>query len=463
MQLSISEIIDRALTGTKKKEKKYNLNRFEIATNLAKEYNIEYKSTNALATNNEADKAFDAAIDLLCRMGVRVEGTNRIIELSKEEIFGSLNSLKSNIIIGKGKDRVVLYHRSNKSKKPPVIMTGHNRCSEEVAPKLYQAMAECMYSDIIEGYSAETIHGEKISGRPHEVQAAQEEAMILRGALVRAGRPGLHILYYPTSTRPECFLATLGEENGIRPTDALEVSPLLGLTVESSLLGIIHKIKEYGAFINSGCGSIIGTYSGGPESSAITSIAQNIVGHVIYKADYLSGSVMPMDMDLFGGDLKSLWGRDLLARALSRNVSAPFFIYAGDGCEPNNVQRWRGLAMNTVQVAMAGVHFDSMRTSRPMRDNLFSPLEIEFQAEVYNSVLKCNMTIEEANDIILKLRNKYDPIFKPDNANERYKLLKGKPFEKLYDLHSLTPVPEHLESYKYAKKELEKLGLEFEY
>ena len=57
---------------------------------------------------------------------------------------------------------------------------------------------------------------------------------------------------------------------------------------------------------------------------------------------------------------------------------------------------------------------------------------------------------------------KYKPIYdKP--VKESGPLLKGKAFEELYDLNTLKPNQEHLDSYHAARKEFIKLGVKFEW
>jgi hypothetical protein len=56
------------------------------------------------------------------------------------------------------------------------------------------------------------------------------------------------------------------------------------------------------------------------------------------------------------------------------------------------------------------------------------------------------------------------PIFKPvydASSRERSAMLKGKTFEELYDLNTLKPKKDYLESYRNASRELKKMGVKF--
>lgn len=52
------------------------------------------------------------------------------------------------------------------------------------------------------------------------------------------------------------------------------------------------------------------------------------------------------------------------------------------------------------------------------------------------------------------------PVYEKDQSS-RYELLKGNPFEELYDLNTLKPKRSYYEKYNSAKRELEELGFQF--
>jgi hypothetical protein len=48
-------------------------------------------------------------------------------------------------------------------------------------------------------------------------------------------------------------------------------------------------------------------------------------------------------------------------------------------------------------------------------------------------------------------------------TSHRLLFLRGYTFEELYDLNTLKPIKEHVDQYHAVKKELTKLGIEFEW
>ena len=225
------------------------------------------------------------------------------------------------------------------------------------------------------------------------------------------------------------MISALDAANGIRPSDAIEFSPLPELKMENNLLAVAVATTEYGAFVNSDCASMLGGFGGGPVENAIIGLAQDIQVHLTYRCDYCSlANALPIDVE--GVSLPAaLWSRSMNALAYARNMKTPVFSYVGSGPEPNNENRWRELASQTIVSVASGAHIDVVRPARPYRPNLFSPLEIEFCDEIASSMVGTGISRETANRIIMEgLVPRYKPIYATP-AKERYPLLKGNVFE----------------------------------
>ncbi len=464
--INLFDILDRSHTGEKiKEEKQWDLRVWKKAVQLARDYGIKYDPKYAVAMNDKmADACFEAAVMLLSEVGVFNVGTQRVVKFDQEEIRKALGQCKDELILGEGRDRFRLGRRNVDAYTPVRVMAGHMPCTDEVGPRLYQAMAEVQSLDIVEGFNFYGKYaGRQMEGMVHETLAARYQVSSIRKAIARAGRPGMHILFYPTSPHPGAMISALDPAHGIRPTDAREISPLSELKIESNLLAVAVATTEYGAFVNSDCGSILGGFGGGPEENVVIGTAHYIQVHLTYRCDYCSlANGLPVDIE--GSSLpQALWTRSMSAAAYARNIRTPCFNYVTSGPEPNNENRWRELASQTMISVASGAHIDVIRTGRPYRPNLLSPLEIEFCSEIANSMVKNKISREKINEIIMNgLVPKYKPIYDTP-TKDRYPLLKGNPFEELYDLNTLKPTKEHVDNYHAAKKELTKLGIEFEW
>ena len=76
--------------------------------------------------------------------------------------------------------------------------------------------------------------------------------------------------------------------------------------------------------------------------------------------------------------------------------------------------------------------------------------------EVGKAVARQGMTRAEANEIVLKLVEKYEHIFSMEDGN------KGQPFDVAYDMETIQPTPEWQQMYEEVKAELAEMGIRFE-
>ena len=74
-------------------------------------------------------------------------------------------------------------------------------------------------------------------------------------------------------------------------------------------------------------------------------------------------------------------------------------------------------------------------------------------AEVGKAAARQKLTRKQANDIVLKLLEKYEGVFRKEGGNP------GVRFDKAYDCETLTPLPEWQAMYEEVKAELIEMGL----
>jgi len=463
--INLFDILDRSYSGEKiTDEKKWDLRIWSRAVKLVEEFNIKYDPMVAIADVEMADRCFEAAMMLLSEHGVFNIGTKRVVKFDREEIEKAIGQGRDNIILGENRDRFTLSHRNVDSFNEVKTMAGHFSCTDEVGPKLYQAMAEVQSLDMIEGFNFYGEHGgRQMQGMVHETLGTKYSVSSIRKAIARAGRPGMHILYYPVSPDPAVNIAALDPDNGIRKTDAIEITPIPELKIESNLLAVTIATTEYGAFVNSDTSTIMYGFGGGPTESAIIGTAMSIAVYLTYRVDYNSiASSLPVDAEKFSLT-ECLWPRSMNLISMARNIKSPLFCFVAPGPEPESEHTWMELAAQTIMAVASAAHIDVIRPIRPYRPNLLTPLQIEFCSEIANAMVKSQMSREEANKIIINdLVPRYSPTYDVP-TKDRYRLLKGKAFEELYDLNTLKPNKEHIDSYYAAKKELTKLGIEFEW
>ena len=72
-------------------------------------------------------------------------------------------------------------------------------------------------------------------------------------------------------------------------------------------------------------------------------------------------------------------------------------------------------------------------------------------AEVGKAVARQGMTRAQANEIVMKLLEKYEYVFQKEGGNM------GVPFDEAYDMETITPLPAWEKMYEEVKAELREI------
>ena len=112
------------------------------------------------------------------------------------------------------------------------------------------------------------------------------------------------------------------------------------------------------------------------------------------------------------------------------------------------------VAANTSVVTVIGGRLEGLGSANGNKPN-GTGLELRLMAEVGKAVARQKMTREEANEIVLKLLDKYEHVFRMEDGNC------GKPFNEAYDMETITPLPEWQAMYEEVKAELTEMGIQF--
>ena len=75
--------------------------------------------------------------------------------------------------------------------------------------------------------------------------------------------------------------------------------------------------------------------------------------------------------------------------------------------------------------------------------------------EVGKAVARQGMTRERANEIVLKLLEKYEHVFSMEGGNP------GRSFEESYNMETIEPMVGWQKMYEEVKQELAEMGIEF--
>lgn len=195
-KVTVFDVFDRAKTGRKVDEQEWD-NKIipQTATRLKEKYGIKMDKKVIVPTDQTLiDNLFKAGLEMLVECGVYCMDTGRVIKYTEEEVLTSVSAAPSRAILGEGKDAVTLACRSHKDSRPPIIQGGPTGApvSENMFIACHQSYAQEPLVDTIVDGVLQTINGkDPVPGSPWEIAAVKSEAIMIRAAQLRAGRPGM--------------------------------------------------------------------------------------------------------------------------------------------------------------------------------------------------------------------------------------------------------------------------------
>ncbi|MFQ5820930.1 MAG: monomethylamine:corrinoid methyltransferase [Candidatus Heimdallarchaeota archaeon] len=270
---------------------------------------------------------------------------------------------------------------------------------------------------------------------------------------IRAGRPdmGCHNVV-ACGEKTAAIIAANRPEFGVRKTDGFLVAALGEMKIDYERFNKAAHLLETGNVIGGLYGPIMGGYAGGPEGTAIATIAHHFLGLLIFKAEW--HCYFPFHVLQNCSTMRELlWVYSIVGQALSRNThllhSAAPCMAAGP-CTKMVVDE---LAASSTIATVSGAHLDIVAVARNKYPGHCTGMEARIAADFGHIVAEAGMKREDANEIVQKLLVKYE-----DNIPNAPI---GKHFSECYDITTVTPSKEYLELYDKKKKELEDMGFDF--
>jgi len=475
--ISIFEVAERASTGPRMSEMDWNMALFKKMQALVKKYNLKYSGPDRFfdVDDDYVDRAFEAAINFLCEMGVYCITSNRVIRFTEDEVRGGLKEAPCELTVGESKDeRVIRKREIEDARLVNVIGDGHRPWPIEVGRWAPIGFAKLERADLIEGFNFPELEGKRIHGIPMEAYAARKELSILRDVVKEAGRPGMAITYYPISTRASTLIAPIDPEKGLRRTDGVLLSILPDVKVEYDLItaAIVHQ--DYGSYrFNGGAFAYVGGFCGGTEGALIEVLAKTMAAWLIYRdqAQYTCKTIKAMEArrppeeerKSIVREPNPVWPAYVINRALSEHTN--IIRFGGD------IERgaFGKIGSETHLLFLA----ETAIIDTVLGCNLFGyheiPPDIQFRAEVSDATIKAGIKIDEVKEIMLTIEKKISEKLggKPEARaiTDRRMLLYEdfdayfNPLQELYDFKRMEPTEKYLENQDRAKRTLEELGL----
>jgi methylamine--corrinoid protein Co-methyltransferase len=197
---------------------------------------------------------------------------------------------------------------------------------------------------------------------------------------------------------------------------------------------------------------LLGGLGGRAEGTAVVSVADHLLGVVLYDADYHMFSLTHLNY-VNNTDPLGIWTQAMLGQALSRNTPIILLndIYTLSG--PGTTQLLYEVAAGAIVGTVSGFNMQGAGTTGGFNRDHTTGLEARFIAEMARASL--NLTRQEASELIPQIMKGYiDTLTTPN---------RGRPFNEVYDVETVQPTAEWLDMYYTVKEEVSKLGLKFDY
>ena len=451
----LPEIVKRSQTGPYMKESEFEMALAKRTAGLVREHGLKFDPQVPIPSDDDmADRLYQAGVALFVEMGAYNQTTERRIQFSRDEVEELVALAPSAVVLGTGKDAVVMKRRELEGNTPAVVLSGPTGtpCSERYHPLILFSCAQEPLVDMLGAGSVSTYMGHPIvPGTPLEILGARRDAIVAREAVQKAGRPGMHISDVAVPLTCQGKMAAIDPEYGLRPSDAFLVSQMVELKTDFDQLSRVAHLKSIGMHIVDLMTPLIGGLGGGAEGTAVVTIACHILGVVLYSASYHMMSHTHMRW-VNNTDRMGLWMQSMVGQALTRNTPIPALndIYTVSG--PGAAELLWEVAAGAVVGTASGMNMQGAGCTGGFKTDHTTGLEARLIAEVSHACLGQSRSV--ANDLVLELLAHYEGTFDdPD---------RGLPFPEVYDEDTVEPKEGWLATYHQVRDALIDIGLDLD-
>jgi len=448
-------IVQLSESGPYMKEADFEKALSKRTAELVKQYSLKFSPQTPVPSDDDmADRLYQAGLDLFVEMGAYNQTTGRRIIFARNEVEELVGRARSRLVLGTGKDAVVMQHRNVESMTPAVVLSGPTGtpASEKYHPLILLSCAQEPLVDMLGAGSVSTYMGHQIiPGTPLEILGARRDAVVARDAVRKAGRPGMHISDVAVPLTCQGKMAAVDRDYGLRPSDAFLVSQMVELKTDYDQLSRVAYLQSIGMHIVDLMTPLIGGLGGGAEGTAVVTVACHILGVVLYDASYHMTSITHLRW-VNNTDRMGLWMQASIGQALSRNTPIPALndIYCVSGAGAEELL-WE-VAAAAVAGTPSGMNMQGAGCTGGFKTDHTTGLEARFLAEVTHACL--GMSRKQANELVLELLNHYEKTFNEPN--------RGMPFPEVYDENTVEPKEVWLEKYHKVRNEIIKMGLDLD-
>lgn len=423
---------------------------------LVDEYEFDWDKK-VIVPNDEKllDDMFKAAKELIVNLGVYNMSTKKIIHFSKEEIEDGLKNMKKELVMGEGKDAVTLKARKIEDEREPAIWAGNPGCPtpESLYYPIILSAAKEPIIDLLTCGSLIDVEGyDVVNGDVTEVIAVRREMEYLHKALKEVGREGMGLLAAESAVTEIGDYAAVGEKR-LRPCDSHLVAMFNELMVDNGNLVRAANSLDYGMKNASLACTMVGGLAGDAPGATIVMLASIMAANLVCMADYhLCHPIHIQDVATTARGC--LWLQSVLCQTFAKNAPAIIVCDLWPSSGAMTKELLYEVAANALVVTVSGGHLEGLGSANGNKPN-GTGLEVRLMGEVGKAAARQKMSREKANEIVLKLLEKYEHVFRMEDGNC------GKQFDQAYDMETITPLPQWQAMYDEVKAELTEMGICF--
>lgn len=451
------ELYERSNTGEKVSKDDWDMDYIiDNVMELVDDYDFSWDKQVIIPEDDQLlDDMFEAAKKLILNTGIYNMTTGRIIKFSEEEIDEGIRNMKTELVMGEGKDAYKLVARKIEDEQPPAVWAGNPGCPtpESLYYPIIKSVAKEPVIDLLTCGSLIDVDGYKVrSGEPTEVIAVRRELEYLHRALAEVGRPGIGLLAAESAVTEIGDLAAVGEKR-LRPCDSHLVALFNELIIDNGNLVRAASSLDYGMKNASLACTMVGGLGGDAPGSCMIMIASIMAANLIALADYhLCHPIHIQDVATTARGC--LWLQSVLCQTFAKKAPAIIVCDLWPSSGSLTKELLYEVAANAIVVTVSGGHLEGLGSANGNEPN-GTGLEVRLMGEVGKAVARQRMTRAQANEIVLKLLEKYEHVFKMEGGN------KGARFDESYDMETIEPIPEWQQMYEEVKAELAEMGIQF--
>jgi len=405
------------------------------------------------ADGSLADDVYEAALELCLRVGTYIIDARRYVRFEEKDLEYAVKQSPNELTFGEGSDASVITPRKVEDERPPFCMFGAGSpVSEDIYLDVLRSYAkERLANTFSGGIGLNSVNGVTIrSGSPSEVYAAILNAILTRQAAIDVGRQGLGIHNVIGSAESTAaIIAANRPEFGVRKTDGFLVASLPELKTDYERLNKAAHLLSSGNIIGALYGPIMGGYSGGPEGTAVVTVANALQNSLIYQPHY--HMCFPLHITYLCNTVQELlWVISVVGQAVSRNTHLLMAIAGELASGPCTHTVLYEAAAYAIAGTVSGLNLMAVEVAKNKYLDHCSGMEARMAAEAGHAA--SGMKLEDANELLKEVLKRYRDRIKEAPV--------GKSFRECYDLKTITPTSEYNSIYDSVVADLKNLNLE---